>query len=89
MSTFSVADAKNNLPRLIDQALRGEQVVITRHGTPVVELRPVQKAGRPMTEADIEWLRAHRVGKIRPPLDAATEVSRMRDEDLDRLDHLP
>lgn len=87
-STYSVADAKNNLPRLIDQALQGEHVVITRHGNPVVELRPVQKPGRPMTAADVAWFDAHRVGKITPPLDAGTEVSRMRDEDLERLDHL-
>src|ERR1700758_5496347 len=70
MSTYSVADAKNNLPRLIDQALQGEHVVITRHGNPVVELRPVQKTGRPMTAADVAWFRAHRVGKITPPLAA-------------------
>jgi len=88
MSTYSVADAKNNLPRLIDQALQGEHVVITRHGNPVVELRPVQKTGRPMTEADIAWLDAHRVGKA-GPVDAGTEVSRMRDEEAERFDHLP
>ncbi|HTW68934.1 MAG TPA: type II toxin-antitoxin system prevent-host-death family antitoxin [Acetobacteraceae bacterium] len=89
MTTYSVAEAKNNLPRLIDQALQGEHVVITRHGNPVVELRPVQKTGRPMTEADVEWFRAHRVGKITPPLDAGAEVSRMRDEEVERLDRLP
>jgi prevent-host-death family protein len=89
MSTYSVADAKNNLPRLIDQALQGEHVVITRHGNPVVELRPVQKTGRPMTAADVAWFRAHRVGKITPPLDAGAEVSRMRDEEAERFDRLP
>ncbi|HEY1934592.1 MAG TPA: type II toxin-antitoxin system Phd/YefM family antitoxin [Acetobacteraceae bacterium] len=89
MSTYSVAEAKNNLPRLIDQALRGEHVVVTRHGHPVVELRPVQPAGRPMTEADVAWLDAHRVGKVTPALDAGTEVSRMRNEQTERFDHLP
>ena len=88
MSTYSVADAKNHLPQLIDRALGGESVVITRHGNPVVELRPVQPSGRPVTRADIDWLRAHRVGTITPPLDAGTEVSRMRDEEAERFDHL-
>ena len=46
MTVFSVADAKNRLPSLIDKALAGEEVVITRRGTPVVELRPVSRQGR-------------------------------------------
>jgi antitoxin (DNA-binding transcriptional repressor) of toxin-antitoxin stability system len=32
--------SKNRLPSLIDKALDGEEVVITRHGKPVAELRP-------------------------------------------------
>jgi prevent-host-death family protein len=40
MTTYSVADAKNHLPKLIDRALQGEEVVITRRGKPVVELKP-------------------------------------------------
>ena len=40
MSTYSVAEAKNRLPALIDKAIEGEEVVITRHGKPVAELRP-------------------------------------------------
>jgi prevent-host-death family protein len=41
MGTHSVAEAKNRLPELIDRALKGEGVVITRHGRPVVELKPI------------------------------------------------
>ena len=40
MASYSVAEAKNHLPSLIDKALGGEDVVITRHGRPVAELRP-------------------------------------------------
>jgi prevent-host-death family protein len=40
MASYSVAEAKNRLPSLIDKALDGEEVVITRHGKPVAELRP-------------------------------------------------
>jgi antitoxin (DNA-binding transcriptional repressor) of toxin-antitoxin stability system len=39
MSAYSVATAKNSLPSLIDKAISGEAVVITRHGKPVAELR--------------------------------------------------
>lgn len=40
MAVYSVAEAKNRLPRLIDKVLEGEEVVITRRGKPVVELKP-------------------------------------------------
>jgi prevent-host-death family protein len=81
MSKHSVADAKNKLPELIDRALEGEDVVITRHGTPVVELKPVTKPPHIITQADIDWLDEHRVGGPPPEEDAGTAVSRMRDED--------
>jgi prevent-host-death family protein len=38
MAAYSVADAKNRLPSLIDKAIAGEEVVITRHGKPVAQL---------------------------------------------------
>ena len=80
MSTHSVAEATSQLPQLIDRALNGESVVISRDGQPVVELRPLPMAPRLVTQADIDWLDAHRVGKTPAGLDAATEVRRIRDE---------
>jgi antitoxin (DNA-binding transcriptional repressor) of toxin-antitoxin stability system len=80
MSTHSIAEATSELPRLIDRALQGESVVISRDGQPVVELRPIPPPPRPVTLADLEWIDAHRVGKAQASLDAATEVRRMRDE---------
>jgi prevent-host-death family protein len=57
MTAYSVADAKNRLPKLIDQALQGEEIVITRRGKPVVEIRPV--AARPSPPGGTHaWLRA-------------------------------
>lgn len=84
MSTHSVAEAKNKLPELIDRALKGEAIVITRHGHPVVELKPVFPPQRRITREDIEWLRKHRVGDQPGPIDAGTLVSTMRDEEDDR-----
>jgi prevent-host-death family protein len=80
MSSHSVADAKNRLSELINRALRGEGVVITRRGQPVVELKPVQPAPRPITKADIEWLRGRRALMTPAKIDAATVVRQMRDE---------
>lgn len=83
MSSYSVAKAKEQLSRLIDEALAGETVTITRHGRPVVELRPskADDAFKRMTKADLAWLRKRR--DERPPLgeDAVTLIRRMRDEE--------
>ncbi len=80
MANHSVAEAKNKLSELIDRALKGEGVVITRHGHPVVELKPIQPKPRAITEADVRWLAERRVGRMAKE-DAGTLVSRMRDED--------
>jgi antitoxin (DNA-binding transcriptional repressor) of toxin-antitoxin stability system len=81
MSNHSVAEAKNKLSELIDRALKGEQVVITRHGQAVVEMKAVAKPTRPMTKADLEWLKSRRLGRLSPTEDAASLVRKMRDED--------
>ncbi len=80
MGTHSVADAKNKLSELIDRALQGEHVVITRHGTPVVEMKPVSKPQRQMTQADLDWLKSRRTGRLSPSEDAAGLVRTIRDE---------
>jgi prevent-host-death family protein len=41
VARYSVATTKNNLSSLIDKALAGEEVVITRHGKPLVALSVV------------------------------------------------
>lgn len=40
MATYSIAQAKDQLSKLVDEALAGETVTITRHGNVVAELRP-------------------------------------------------
>ncbi|WP_309606727.1 type II toxin-antitoxin system prevent-host-death family antitoxin [Phenylobacterium sp.] len=83
MSRHSVVDAKNNLSELIARAESGEEVVITRHGQPVVELKAVtaaQQGPRPMTQADLEWLDAGRIKPRHGAVDSATLVRQMRDE---------
>jgi prevent-host-death family protein len=57
VTAYSVADAKNRLPSLIHKALAGEQVIITRRGKPVVELRPAARSPVPPAGTH-EWLRA-------------------------------
>ena len=80
MANHSVVEAKNRLSELIDRALKGESVVITRHGHPVIELKPVSAPAKPITAADVDWLRDNRVGSRLPNEDSGALVHRMRDE---------
>jgi prevent-host-death family protein len=79
MSTHSVAEAKNQLSRLIDRALAGEPVVITRHGHPVVEIRAVKPNDQAAREAALVLIEANRA-RIRGKIDAVALVRQMRDE---------
>jgi prevent-host-death family protein len=45
MDTVGTFEAKTHLTRLLDRVAAGEQVTITRHGTPVARLVPVKPAG--------------------------------------------
>ena len=80
MGKHSVAEAKNSLSELIDRALGGEGVVITRHGHPVVELKPIAKTAKPITPATLDWLKQRRVGRRMPRESAVAAVRRLRDE---------
>jgi len=81
MAKHSVAEAKNHLPDLIDRALGGEEVIITRHGHPVVELRRISRLPRPVEAKEIDWLAQRRVGRRPFKHDAGTLISNLRDED--------
>lgn len=81
MSTYSVAEAKAKLSALIDEALEGKPVTITRHGHAVVELRPTISAPRPLTQEGLDWLAERRKGRTVSKTDAATLIRKMRDED--------
>lgn len=41
MTIFTIRKAKTDLPKLIEQACRGEEIVIARGSEPVVRLVPV------------------------------------------------
>jgi antitoxin (DNA-binding transcriptional repressor) of toxin-antitoxin stability system len=87
MSTHTVAETKNQLSKLINRALKGEHIVVTRRGQPVIEFKPVRAEKKPAdsmprwtVEEQLEWLRAHRIGRISDK-DAATLIREMRDEE--------
>jgi prevent-host-death family protein len=86
MADYSIADAKNNLPKLVDRALAGEDVTITRRGKPVARLSSaVEEApaspspSGPKSPYDVEWIRRHRVTPT-VRIEDGDLVRQMRDE---------
>jgi prevent-host-death family protein len=77
MASYSVAEAKDNLPKLLDRALAGEEVTITRRGRPIAKL--VADVPRAMT-IDLDWLERVRVTPSCDTPDDMTMVERMRGE---------
>jgi prevent-host-death family protein len=81
MSRYSVADAKAGLPRLIDKAMAGEEVIITRHGKPVAELRPATAKPAPIDKAAFyEWLASRRTIPKGPPITSVELFDLIYDE---------
>lgn len=79
MSHYSVAEAKNQLPKLLDRMLAGEEVVITRRGKAIARLGPANPDAR-QPPVDADWLRRVRA-KPMVATDGPTLIRRMRDED--------
>ena len=60
MSTVGVFEAKAKLSELIDQALAGKDVVITRHGRPVARIVAEKTTGPKDVRAAIAEIRRYR-----------------------------
>ena len=81
MPHYSVATSKDKLSSLIDRALAGEEVVITRHGKPTVELRVVPPEREKLSKAEIyERMRQLRASMPISDVSAADLIRQMRDE---------
>jgi prevent-host-death family protein len=64
MTTVGAYEAKTHLPELLERVRKGETIVITKHGTPVAELRPIEKHKPKLTVKEaIAEIRAMRKGR--------------------------
>ena len=80
MAEYSIAQAKNNLPKLVDRAVAGEEVTITRRGKPLAKIVP--SGPRQGMSIDLEWLKRVRVKPSGPNADDDTPLYElMRRED--------
>jgi len=57
MDTIGTFEAKTHLTRLLDRVAAGEQITITRHGTPIARLVPVSATGKPRLRETIAKLK--------------------------------
>lgn len=82
MARYNVATAKDHFSTLIDKALAGEEVVITRHGKPVLEWRPLSDASA-ATDVKAEWIARLRELRADAPAAALSylELKRMDEGD--------
>lgn len=71
VATVSIYEVKTRLSHLVERALRGEQVVITRHGRPVARLVPVVRRRAP-----------RRLGALRGKIRVAADFDAPLPEDL-------
>ena len=81
MATYSIAEAKDQLSKLVREAAEGEDVAITRHGKVVAYIRAaVERSLRQPSHDLVAQIMAR--AKKRPRLEepAVDIVRRMRDE---------
>jgi prevent-host-death family protein len=84
MAAYSIAEAKDQLSRLVRQAEEGEEVAITRHGKVVAHLRSAVERRHRQPPHDLVAKIVERA-KSRPSLgeNAVDIIRRMRDGELD------
>jgi prevent-host-death family protein len=58
--SVAIAEAKNTLSKLVDRVVRGEEIIITRHGTAVARLMPIRNLNRREVSSGLALMRAAR-----------------------------
>ena len=62
MAEVGAYEAKTHLPRLLERVRKGERITITKHGTPVAMLVPVETKTQRTVAETIEEIRRFRRG---------------------------
>ena len=81
MSSYSIAEARNNLSKLVERAEQGETIEVTRHGKRVAFIVPgLPDAVKPNWRDAIARVLANPVEPIGDPVDSVALVRELRDE---------
>jgi prevent-host-death family protein len=80
MSEYSMAQAKDQLPRLINRMLEGEIVTITRRGRPVARVIPIEPERPAPQRIDVQALRRLREAGSTGKTPLIDTVQAMRDD---------
>jgi prevent-host-death family protein len=80
MGQHSVAEASYSLAELIDRAMRGESIVITREGFPVAEIKPIGVAPPALSDKKLDWLESVAIQPLGLGETAEDAVRAIRDE---------
>ena len=75
MRTVSLADAKARLSKILNDVEAGEEVIITRHGTPIARVVPARGPRKPL-----QSLAAFRAQFPQVRQSSAELIRRLRDE---------
>ena len=78
MSTYTIAQAKDQLSRLVDEAMTGELVTLTRHGERVADITPIACKPRPSTPEEVDEMARKRALRPRLGQDSVSLVREMR-----------
>lgn len=79
MLTVTLAQAKAQLSELLNKVEAGEEVVVTRRGRPVAQIRAVEKKLEPLPLEELAAFRARMPSLSKPSVELIRE---MRDEGL-------
>ena len=60
MKTVGAYEAKTHLPKLLEQVINGERIIITKHGVPVAVLQPPDSLRKTNPKEVISELRKFR-----------------------------
>ena len=86
MGAYSLDQAQEQLARLVDEALAGEIVTITRDGRPVLALTPTPPEPRPrepkpLADEYLEGMRKRALARPSLGANSVTLVREMREEE--------
>jgi len=72
MNRVTIRELRNQGGEVVNRAAAGERLIVTRSGTPVAELRPMQSKGLSSSALLERWRRlpAMDCRKLRDPLDS-------------------